>query len=99
MKAMLLTDYTHSCDTNRTRQRGSSRPDTGGAPSLARRVSVIWLLLMVPTSSLNAADDPDFSRFERSYAAEIRPLIQRYCYECHSGDEPEAELDFAALKS
>lgn len=32
-----------------------------------------------------------------AYQAEIQPLLKTYCYECHSGDTLEADLDFAAF--
>jgi len=34
---------------------------------------------------------------EESYQAEIRPIIEHYCYDCHAGDSPEADLNLAAF--
>ncbi len=31
------------------------------------------------------------------YTSQVRPLLQRYCFECHAGDTTEAEIDFAPL--
>ncbi len=32
----------------------------------------------------------------QAYQADIQPLLERYCYECHAGDRTEAEIDLAA---
>jgi hypothetical protein len=39
---------------------------------------------------------------EREFAQTVRPFVQEYCADCHSGPQPEAQLDltsFAALSS
>lgn len=37
----------------------------------------------------------DGAALEKAYEPEIRPLIQRYCHECHAGDKVEADIDFS----
>lgn len=54
------------------------------------RVSVLSACLLL--SSIVSAQD-----LAPAYQAEIQPLLKSYCYECHSGDTLEADLDFAAF--
>src|SRR4051795_8889356 len=42
-----------------------------------------------------AADDRDVPALERAYGPEIRPLLERYCYKCHSEKRTEADIDLA----
>jgi hypothetical protein len=44
----------------------------------------------------NAALAPA-AALERDYAAAIRPLLARYCFECHSDDVTEADVDLGAF--
>ena len=44
-----------------------------------------------------AQGDPDFARLEQAYQPKVRPLLKRYCYKCHSGDDAEAEIDLEAF--
>lgn len=46
-------------------------------------------------TSLAAASAAD--NFEQKFEAEVRPLLERYCYACHSSTKKEGELDLAAL--
>lgn len=32
-----------------------------------------------------------------TFQQEVRPLLMKYCAECHSGDEPSGEVDFQAI--
>ena len=32
------------------------------------------------------------------YSEEIRPLLKKYCYDCHAGETTEAEIDFDIFK-
>ncbi len=43
------------------------------------------------------AQVPDWDALARGYKTEVRPLMVRYCQECHSGDTVEADVDFAAF--
>src|SRR5215203_5683682 len=33
------------------------------------------------------------------FATVVAPFLETYCFECHSGAEPEAELDLSAITS
>jgi hypothetical protein len=43
------------------------------------------------------AQEPTAAALERAYGPEIRPLVVRYCQECHAGERIEAELDLAGF--
>ncbi len=68
-----------------------------------RMIAVLSLLALAPglaPRSASAADEPALKAFEQTYPLEIRPLLQRFCHECHSAKLMEAEIDlseFAAL--
>jgi hypothetical protein len=38
-------------------------------------------------------------RLRESFGKEIQPLLRKYCFECHSGDRTEADVDFGAFAS
>lgn len=33
------------------------------------------------------------------FQSEIQPLLKKYCFECHSGNDAKGEIDFASLRS
>ena len=35
---------------------------------------------------------------DRAYGTDIRPLLKRYCFECHSGKDSEAEINLDSFK-
>jgi hypothetical protein len=41
------------------------------------------------------AEKPD--QLAAEYARQIQPLLKKFCYECHSGDRVEAEIDLSSL--
>ena len=38
------------------------------------------------------------SSAEQEYAQRVRPLLSRYCFQCHAGDTLEADIDLAAFE-
>ena len=58
-------------------------------------VAVMLLTLQVPHAA-----ESDVKRLEQlatTYKSEIRPLVVRYCQECHSAELIEAEIDLASF--
>ena len=56
---------------------------------IAVKALVLYGLLVAficSSSPIGAQDDPDLVRLEQAYQPEVRPLLKRYCYKCHSGD-------------
>ncbi len=37
----------------------------------------------------------EFSEDDRTFTSEIQPLLKEYCFDCHSGDTIEAEMDLS----
>ncbi|MFO1019874.1 MAG: DUF1592 domain-containing protein [Planctomycetales bacterium] len=58
----------------------------------------IVLILGVPRSS-SAADAVPFEKLEAGYTKEIRPLLQKYCLNCHSTELQEGQLDLERFKT
>ena len=46
-------------------------------------------------ASISRAEDA--AQLNDSYKADVQPLLKTYCYECHSGDTLEADIDLAAF--
>jgi hypothetical protein len=46
-----------------------------------------------------AADEPEFAALEKAYASQVRPLIVKYCQQCHSARQAEADLNLASFRS
>lgn len=47
---------------------------------------------------MTAAAAPDPVQLGRDFDARIRPLLQKYCYQCHGGDQEEGGISFADVK-
>lgn len=65
-----------------------------------RRVRLIGFLnaiLVLLALESSAAEPPEFVPLGQSYTSEIRPLIKKYCHECHSAAVMEAEIDLSAF--
>lgn len=60
---------------------------------------VLSLGVFGPADGLNRvhAAEVNLSIEPEVYASNIRPLLQKYCAECHSGERIEAEVDLASL--
>ncbi|MCU0880977.1 MAG: hypothetical protein MUF06_24680 [Pirellulaceae bacterium] len=59
----------------------------------ALMLAIAWPLI----AFLAAAQANEPAGLETAYRAEIQPLLKSYCYECHSDDTQEAEIDLAAF--
>ena len=70
-----------------------------------RAASVLLLLGTGITPALTGAQKPapvSDPVLEREFSKTVRPFVQEYCADCHSGPQPEAQLDltsFAKLSS
>src|SRR5262249_15344971 len=45
------------------------------------------------------SDPALFKSLAVEYSRDVQPLIEKFCFECHSGDAPEADLDLSKFKS
>jgi hypothetical protein len=77
--------------------------DTMNAP--IRVASVLFLLGTLFTPARTGAQKPvpvSDAVLERQFSQIVRPFVNQYCADCHSGPQPEAQLDltsFAKLSS
>ena len=46
-----------------------------------------------------AQNDIDAEAIDASFGAAIQPLLERYCYDCHSEDLTEADIDLGAFRT
>lgn len=63
---------------------------------------VFALSVSMPTRWLLSSDNAvpaNSATLEAAYKSDIQPLVQRFCYECHSGDKLEADLDLSAFST
>jgi hypothetical protein len=65
---------------------------TRGALALAAGLfGCCWLAVSVaPVAAAEPAAD---------YATRVRPLLEKFCFDCHSGGQPEADLDLAGFRT
>src|SRR5262245_33697722 len=68
----------------------------------ARLLSVLATisgLLVIPSTSVSA-EPPSATKLGAAYQANVRPLMERYCYDCHGGaDTVEGDINLAAMKN
>lgn len=64
---------------------------------LPRAVAALFFLLIVrPTLAQSAGDSGEPAK---TFDASVRPLLSKYCFDCHSGNVTEGDLDLGAFKS
>jgi len=63
------------------------------------RSNVLVLAALVADFSLASAAEIPAAPGEASFAADIRPLVARYCLDCHSEKEQKGELDLERFAS
>ncbi|MDP6794014.1 MAG: DUF1592 domain-containing protein [Verrucomicrobiota bacterium] len=51
------------------------------------------VLVMAPGRSVVSSD------LEVGYTAKVRPLLDRYCFDCHEGEDAEAEVDLDSFET
>ncbi len=70
----------------------------------ARRLALALLLIAFASSAPQASGqstavpEAAFVPLADRYAKEIRPLVVRYCQDCHAGDTTEADVDLRRLR-
>ncbi|WP_165250354.1 DUF1592 domain-containing protein [Paludisphaera soli] len=66
------------------------------APSRVGRLRCVaaGAALLIATSTPTSAAEPDsFDDLAKAYAGEVRPLLGRFCLDCHSTEDKEGDLD------
>lgn len=64
-------------------------------PSIPVRVYCLGGVLAIFASSLL----PDHLAIADEFSARVRPILERYCSECHAGDVTEADIDLGAFST
>lgn len=87
------------CDTVITPH--GARTVTTNFPSPCLRASVVnpfTLLLLSTLASLlgTSSHAQDTAKLDSTYKSDIQPLLKKHCFDCHSGDTLEAEIDLGA---
>ena len=57
------------------------------------------LILLSIISDLCAQEPNSFAQIKHGYAVQIRPLLETYCFGCHSTEPSEGDLDLEQLKT
>ncbi|WP_437187468.1 DUF1592 domain-containing protein [Planctomicrobium sp. SH668] len=57
------------------------------------------LLIVISCGAVAKADQQEVLALEKPYLAEVRPLLAKYCQDCHSDDLAEAELNLQGFDS
>jgi hypothetical protein len=50
-------------------------------------------------ASTDAQEAPKADALETRFAKDVQPLFNRFCYSCHGGKKPEAQLDLKSDRS
>jgi hypothetical protein len=64
---------------------------------MARTVFVVLLGSLALDPCIARADQAALDQLDRSFSDVVRPLVTRYCGECHGPDTAEAEINLAGL--
>jgi hypothetical protein len=63
-----------------------------------RIVVIAATLLLLPDAARTADNDPALA-LEKEFGSSVQPLLKKFCFECHSGDTTEAEIDLGEFST
>ena len=66
---------------------------------LFKRVVGLLVAASFCTGGVALADEPDSAAVDAGFQTSIRPLLERYCFECHADSVTEAEIDLGAIRT
>ena len=58
----------------------------------ARTAAFVWSAWCLSVLPARGGENVGQASAERQYAVDVRPALAKYCFRCHSGDEPKGEL-------
>ena len=64
-----------------------------------RTVAGLLLSALLYSGGLVLADEQNAAAADAEFRTSIRPLLDRYCFECHADSVTEAEIDLGAIKT
>ena len=62
-------------------------------PAAPFRILALAATVLLPPYVARAADSDSALAFEKDFGSTVQPLLKKFCFECHSGDTTEAEID------
>ncbi len=62
-------------------------------------IGLLGLFYLDGSAMAFAQQESEAETFESTFAKDLRPLLNRFCVECHTGDEAEAEIDLSASQT
>ena len=60
-------------------------------------LSVLLVALAAASLPTAASAQESDAKLTADYASRVRPLLKRFCFECHSGERVEAEIDLSSF--
>ena len=74
---------------------------TSKSTSLVIAASVFGMALALGNiiQAATILDPRSFPALNTRYFDQVQPLLDRYCFDCHEGEDAEAEIDLARIKS
>ena len=76
----------------------SQREHAGHPRSLDCMLALAAVVVIAIPPIVPAAEPTSMTAFDTQYVAEIRPLLQRFCFKCHASDPGEGDLDLQSLE-
>jgi len=73
--------------------------DLRAARGSAHLLVSLWTAVAVSPALAAEAPPATFAQLSERYSAQARPLLAKYCLDCHSADAPESELDLQRFAS
>ncbi len=62
-------------------------------------VVLVWIVVATLTTDSSVALEPQGNVAQEDFLDSVKPLLQRYCNECHSKDVTEADIDFGIFSN
>ena len=60
----------------------------------------VFLLMLLFSLSLGVVSSLGQSAdLDKAYRAEVRPLLDQFCFDCHADDDAEADIDLDSFQS
>jgi hypothetical protein len=70
-----------------------------GQRSNLKLLAVAIVVLLVVCSPLDSAAAPTLSELSVTYASDVQPLLEQYCYDCHNANLAEGDVDFSRVST
>lgn len=93
----------HALPHRHLTRSGQSPPARGGRTErpwmLHVTATLLVLTLLAAAPACSTADDATDQRLAGEYVNSVQPLLKKFCHECHSADQVEAEIDLGRFET